>query len=127
MSTYVQATGTRVYVHGHNARIENLFLQKMRALRLATRSYQTLQLPLHSPKCFLNEQLVNRAYFHSNDSFTASNRIKGEVLDYAVDLRNSRPGDIINIPYELTISEATQVRFSCQAAHHILFSFKYPY
>jgi hypothetical protein len=117
MSTYESITWARM----PELRISNLslpisYLQKMRALRLATRSYRTLQLPFHSPKCFLNKQLVHRAYFHSDDSFTASNRIKGEVLDYAVDLRNSRPGDIINIPYEITISEATQVRFLSNSA-----------
>ena len=52
----------------------------------------------------LHRRTVTQQCFH------ASHRIKGEVLDYAVDLRQSRPGDIISIPYEITISEATQVR-----------------
>eukprot|EP00551_Chaetoceros_affinis_P010699 CAMPEP_0203675752 /NCGR_PEP_ID=MMETSP0090-20130426/21984_1 /ASSEMBLY_ACC=CAM_ASM_001088 /TAXON_ID=426623 /ORGANISM="Chaetoceros affinis, Strain CCMP159" /LENGTH=375 /DNA_ID=CAMNT_0050542065 /DNA_START=22 /DNA_END=1146 /DNA_ORIENTATION=+ len=34
--------------------------------------------------------------------------ITGEVLDHAVDLRNSRPGDRIDVPYELTITDAMQ-------------------
>eukprot|EP00550_Attheya_septentrionalis_P005778 CAMPEP_0198284148 /NCGR_PEP_ID=MMETSP1449-20131203/3646_1 /TAXON_ID=420275 /ORGANISM="Attheya septentrionalis, Strain CCMP2084" /LENGTH=437 /DNA_ID=CAMNT_0043981085 /DNA_START=106 /DNA_END=1419 /DNA_ORIENTATION=+ len=32
--------------------------------------------------------------------------IRGEVLDLAVDLRKARPGDKLEIPYELTVSEA---------------------
>jgi len=37
--------------------------------------------------------------------------IHGEVLDHAVDLRYSRPGDRIKVPYELTITDAMQVRY----------------
>lgn len=32
--------------------------------------------------------------------------IKGEVLDYAINLRTSRPGTVIDIPYELTLTES---------------------
>ena len=42
-------------------------------------------------------------------SIDESKMIKGEVLDLAVDLRSTRPGDRIDIPYELTISESMQV------------------
>lgn len=34
--------------------------------------------------------------------------IRGEVLDLAADLRNFRPGDRLDIPYELTVSEGLQ-------------------
>ncbi|KAG7370160.1 hypothetical protein IV203_027906 [Nitzschia inconspicua] len=34
--------------------------------------------------------------------------IRGEVLDLAADLRNFRPGDRLDIPYELTVSESMQ-------------------
>jgi hypothetical protein len=37
-----------------------------------------------------------------------SNGIRGEVLDLAADLRNFRPGDRLDIPYELTVSESMQ-------------------
>jgi hypothetical protein len=37
-----------------------------------------------------------------------SNSIRGEVLDLAADLRNFRPGDRLDIPYELTVSESMQ-------------------
>jgi hypothetical protein len=34
--------------------------------------------------------------------------IRGEVLDLAADLRTFRPGDRLDIPYELTVSESIQ-------------------
>lgn len=34
--------------------------------------------------------------------------VRGEVLDLAADLRNFRPGDKLDIPYELTITESMQ-------------------
>jgi len=34
--------------------------------------------------------------------------VQGEILDMAVNLRQSRPGDVIQIPYELTITESMQ-------------------
>jgi acyl dehydratase len=34
--------------------------------------------------------------------------LKGIVLDHAVDLRSARPGDRLDIPYELTVSETLQ-------------------
>ena len=34
--------------------------------------------------------------------------MKGEVLDLAADLRTFRPGDKLDIPYELTVSETMQ-------------------
>lgn len=39
--------------------------------------------------------------------------VKGEILDLAVDLRTSRPGDTIDSPYELTISESMYDFWSC--------------
>lgn len=47
----------------------------------------------------------------SSSSSPPSGFIFGEVLDHAVDLRNSRPGDRIDVPYELTITDAMQVNF----------------
>jgi len=35
--------------------------------------------------------------------------LEGTVLDHAVDLRNVRPGDRLDIPYELTVTETLQV------------------
>jgi hypothetical protein len=34
--------------------------------------------------------------------------VQGEVLDLAADLRTFRPGDKLDIPYELTVSESMQ-------------------
>ena len=39
--------------------------------------------------------------------------VKGEVLDLAVDLRTARPGDTIDSPYELTVSESMYDFWSC--------------
>ena len=36
----------------------------------------------------------------------SGNFMKGEVLDYAINLRTSRPGKEIAIPYELTLTES---------------------
>jgi hypothetical protein len=43
----------------------------------------------------------------NNNSMTKAS-IRGEVLDLAADLRTFRPGDRLDIPYELTISESMQ-------------------
>ena len=40
-------------------------------------------------------------------------KVKRELLDLAVDMRTARPGDVINSPYELTISESMQDFWSC--------------
>ncbi len=44
--------------------------------------------------------------------------MKGEVLDYSINLRTSRPGTEIKIPYELTLTESLsefwQSSFHCQ-------------
>ena len=41
----------------------------------------------------------------SKDEYTGR-FMKGEVLDYAINLRTSRPGTVIDIPYELTLTES---------------------
>lgn len=41
-------------------------------------------------------------------SKNTTNTIKGESLDLAADLRTFRPGDKLDIPYEMTISESMQ-------------------
>jgi len=40
-------------------------------------------------------------------------KVKAEMLDLAVDMRTARPGDVINSPYELTISESMQDFWGC--------------
>jgi hypothetical protein len=37
---------------------------------------------------------------------TGDKFMKGEVLDYSINLRTSRPGTEIKIPYELTLTES---------------------
>lgn len=44
----------------------------------------------------------------ADTSSSSSGSVRGEVLDLAADLRNFRPGDRLNIPYELTVSESLQ-------------------
>ena len=40
--------------------------------------------------------------------------LKGKALDHAIDLRNVRPGDRLDVPYELTVSETLQdLWFTC--------------
>jgi len=45
---------------------------------------------------------------HAPSSSEKEQFLKGTVLDHAVDLRNVRPGDRLDIPYELTITESMQ-------------------
>ena len=40
-------------------------------------------------------------------------KVKAEILDLAVDMRTARPGDVINSPYELTVSESMQELWGC--------------
>lgn len=39
----------------------------------------------------------------------ARNMIRGQILDHSIDLRRVRPGDKVDIPYQITVSE-TMVR-----------------
>jgi hypothetical protein len=61
---------------------------------------------------------LNFRYLSTYDSFYKVNRqdnkpyeppsltVKGEIIDHAVDMRNVRPGETIEIPYEVTISHS---------------------
>jgi hypothetical protein len=56
------------------------------------------------------------------DAKKAGNWIQGQVLDMAADLRTFRPGDKLDIPYEMTVSESMQdfwqsVRMSVCSQH----------
>jgi acyl dehydratase len=76
---------------------------------------------LHQPET-LKEQATSRSLSQLNglhqpetpkdeeesDSSPPNFLQQGFVLDHAVDLRNVRPGDRVDIPYELTISETMQ-------------------
>jgi hypothetical protein len=44
----------------------------------------------------------------SSTSSSKSQLLKGIVLDHSIDLRHVRPGDQLDIPYELTVSETLQ-------------------
>lgn len=43
-----------------------------------------------------------------NDDDDTGRYVRGEVLDLAADLRTFRPGDKLDIPYEMTVSESMQ-------------------
>jgi hypothetical protein len=45
---------------------------------------------------------------NDNNNSRTNQSIRGEVLDLAADLRTFRPGDRLDIPYELTVSESIQ-------------------
>lgn len=45
---------------------------------------------------------------NSSSTTAASNLVKGHQIDHAVDLMSLRPGDRLDIPYELTVSETMQ-------------------
>jgi hypothetical protein len=70
----------------------------------------------------------------SSDLRSSSGFIHGEVLDRAVDLRHSRPGDRIDVPYEITVTDAMQVSlkaylylFFIKFLIHVFFNLLYHY
>jgi hypothetical protein len=81
---------------GHQA------LKALRKIRMM-RSFASERQPLNSsnnvPKAELNEGPSPQ----SLDDY-----LHGQVLDLAVDLQTVRPGDRLEIPYELTVSESMQ-------------------
>ena len=46
--------------------------------------------------------------FNTTQEFTENKFIHGETLNLAADLRTFRPGDKLEIPYELTVTESMQ-------------------
>mmetsp|Transcript_28185 Transcript_28185/g.34324 ORF Transcript_28185/g.34324 Transcript_28185/m.34324 type:complete len:431 (+) Transcript_28185:89-1381(+) len=43
-----------------------------------------------------------------SSSDTNTDTVRGEILDFSIDIRSLRPGDVISSPYELTVSESIQ-------------------
>eukprot|EP01038_Epipyxis_sp_PR26KG_P006266 gene6266-8630_t len=42
----------------------------------------------------------------NKNASTVTNNIRGEIIDQAIDLKNIRPGETIDVPYEVTISHS---------------------
>ena len=60
-----------------------------------------------SSQFFKVAENVSEFYNARNDSDRPSDRlIIGEIIDHAVDLKNARPGETIELPYELTIANS---------------------
>jgi acyl dehydratase len=88
----------------------------MALLKLASSRISAYR-PWVSTARYLSHSQLNGMYQHQpetpkdqEESSDASSNFlqQGFVLDHAVDLRNVRPGDRVDIPYELTISETMQ-------------------
>ncbi len=45
-------------------------------------------------------------FYKADVGFDNSMQIKGKTVETAIDLKKARPGDVIEVPYELTISSA---------------------
>lgn len=46
------------------------------------------------------------ANISDNYKFVLGNFVKGEIIDQSIDLRSARPGDIINVPFEITVTQS---------------------
>ena len=54
-----------------------------------------------------NRFLSNQSSFYEVSSLQViDGSVSGEIRDNVIDLKKTRPGDVINIPYELTISNS---------------------
>lgn len=56
----------------------------------------------------LDDQSANEESTSGNTSSKMRNMIRGQVLDHSIDLRRVRPGDRVDIPYQITVSETMQ-------------------
>ena len=51
--------------------------------------------------------LSNQSSFYEVSGLQVTDgSVSGEIRDNVIDLKKTRPGDVINIPYELTISHS---------------------
>ena len=56
-----------------------------------------------------SKHFENREFYKTHDSINnlqETTHVIGEIVDQAIDLKSVRPGDVINIPYEVTISHS---------------------
>ena len=56
-----------------------------------------------------SKHFKNREFYKTHDSIhnlQETTHVIGEIVDQAIDLKTVRPGDVINIPYEVTISHS---------------------
>jgi len=70
----------------------------MHALRIAR--------PLLSRPLLSRTMATNQTFYNMNTTAKPGETIKGEILDHAVNLKEARPGDQIEVPYELTVADA---------------------
>ena len=56
----------------------------------------------------LSSVSAGNSFYKVSSSPTSSNikGIIGEVIDHAIDLTNVRPGEVIDVPYEVTVSHS---------------------
>ena len=48
----------------------------------------------------------NASEFQRNTESTCNHSVVGEIIDHVVDLKNARPGETIDLPYELTVASS---------------------
>lgn len=48
----------------------------------------------------------NVSEFQRNPESTCNHSVVGEIIDHVVDLKNARPGETIDLPYELTVASS---------------------
>lgn len=61
---------------------------------------------LHGSTVALSQRLNGVPSVVEDNTEAEAEFVEGEILDMAVNLRQVRPGDIVRIPYELTITES---------------------
>lgn len=76
----------------------NRFFAKFRAFKLKPCKFSTL----NSHESFFKVS----EFPNQSENPKAKAFVKGEVIDHAIDLKNVRPGEIIEVPYEVTLSHS---------------------
>jgi acyl dehydratase len=62
-----------------------------------------------SERCFSSQFYKvagNVSEFQRNPESTCNHSVVGEIIDHVVDLKNARPGETIDLPYELTVASS---------------------
>lgn len=88
-----------------------MLLSHTQALSLLRR-VTVRRVPFRAATSRVEQQWLNGTAVRVASSVSATEAprrlLQGQVLDHAVDLRNVRPGDRVDIPYELTVTETLQ-------------------
>jgi hypothetical protein len=78
----------------------------LRLSRLTTTSFRRIRVEKRQFSSQFYKVADNISRFQKDVESSSSQSIIGEIIDHAVDLKNVRPGETIDLPYELTVASS---------------------